>query len=350
MDGLLEVQQRQVNASRHGTPSNHPGLVGIKAIYCMTFMRFALAFLTLLPLFAQRPSNPTLMIPQDAPEMDYKAVPSPLALPADAGAPAATAFDSAGHMFVLTRGPVAFFEFDADGKFIRSFGAGLFTRSHGLYIDRDDNLWATDVSAHIVLKLNRQGQVLLTLGTKGEAGEWNEAAHSHKLREPNSVVIGASGDIFVAEGHTAGDTGDPRILKFDRNGEFIKSWGGHGAAPGEFEVAHGIALDAKGQLWVADRENQRIQIFTQDGVFVKQLKYAGLPCNVSIGREFIYLANGFAGQILRLDLNGNVLASVGKSGKGLGEFGEAHAVSVSPRGEIWVADSAAGVLQKFVKK
>ncbi len=313
-------------------------------------MKLSFALLILIPLYAQRPSDPALMVPQVAPEMDYKAVPSPLALPADAGAPAATAFDSAGHMFVLTRGPVAFFEFDADGKFIRSFGAGLFTRSHGLYIDKEDNLWATDVSAHIVQKLNRQGQVLLTIGTKGQAGEWNEATHSRKLNEPNSVVIGVNGDIFVAEGHTAGATGDPRILKFDRNGNFIKSWGGHGAEPGKFEVAHGIALDAKGQLWVADRENQRLQLFTQDGVFVKELKYAGLPCNVSIGPDLIYMANGFAGQILRLDLAGKVLATVGKSGKGLGEFGEAHAVSVSPRGDIWVADSAAGVLQKFVRK
>jgi len=313
-------------------------------------MKLSFALLILIPLYAQRPSDPALMVPQVAPEMDYKAVPSPLALPADAGAPAATAFDSAGHMFVLTRGPVAFFEFDADGKFIRSFGAGLFTRSHGLYIDKEDNLWATDVSAHIVQKLNRQGQVLLTIGTKGQAGEWNEATHSRKLNEPNSVVIGANGDIFVAEGHTAGATGDPRILKFDRNGNFIKSWGGHGAEPGKFEVAHGIALDAKGQLWVADRENQRLQLFTQDGVFVKELKYAGLPCNVSIGPDLIYMANGFAGQILRLDLAGKVLATVGKSGKGLGEFGEAHAVSVSPRGDIWVADSAAGVLQEFVRK
>jgi sugar lactone lactonase YvrE len=313
-------------------------------------MKTALAFLICVPLLAQRPSNPALLIPQNAPDLDYVVVADPIALPAGSGAPAASAFDSKGHMFVLTRGPVAFFEFDEHGKFVRSFGEGLYTRSHGLYIDKDDNLWATDVGGSIVQKLNRQGEVLLTLGTKGQAGEWNEAAQSRKFNEPNAVMIGRNGDIFVVQGHTPGAKGDPRVLKFDSKGNFIKSWGGKGTEPGKFEVAHGIALDAKGQLWVTDRENQRIQIFDQDGVYVKELKFAGLPCSLNIGPQYIYMVNGFAGQLLRLDLNGNVLAAMGKPGKGPGEFGEAHAISVGPGGDIWVADTVNSTLQKFVKK
>jgi sugar lactone lactonase YvrE len=313
-------------------------------------MKTALAFLICLPLLAQRPTNPALFVPQNAPELDYAAVPDPLALPAGSGAPAATAFDSKGHMFVLTRGPVAFFEFDENGRLVRSFGEGLLVRAHGLYVDKDDNLWVTDVGGHIVQKLNPQGQVLLTLGTKGQAGEWNETAQSHKLNQPNGVVLGRNGDVFVVQGHTPGASSDPRVLKFDKHGNFIKSWGGYGTEPGKFDVAHGIAMDAQGQLWVADRENQRVQIFTQDGAFVKELKYAGLPCALNIGSRYIYMVNGFAGQVLRLDLNGNVLAAVGKSGKGVGEFGEAHAISVSPKGEIWVADTVNSALQKFVKK
>jgi sugar lactone lactonase YvrE len=313
-------------------------------------MKIALAFLICVPLLAQRPSNPALLVPQNAPDLDYVVVPDPIALPAGSGAPAASAFDSKGHMFVLTRGPVAFFEFDEHGKFVRSFGEGLYTRSHGLYIDKDDNLWATDVGGSIVQKLNRQGEVLPTLGTKGQAGEWNEAAQSRKFNEPNAVMIGRNGDIFVVQGHTPGAKGDPRVLKFDKSGNFIKSWGGKGTEPGKFEVAHGIALDAKGQLWVTDRENQRIQIFDQDGVFVKEVKFAGLPCSLNIGSQYIYMVNGFAGQLLRLDLNGNVLAAMGKPGKGPGEFGEAHAISVGPNGDIWVADTVNSTLQKFVRK
>ena len=303
-------------------------------------MKPALAFLLCVPLLAQRPADPALLVPQSAPEMDYAAVDNPLALAADSGAPAATAFDSKGHMFVLTRGPVAFFEFDASGKFLRSFGAGLLTRAHGLYIDKDDNLWVTDVREHTVQKVNPQGRVLLTLGTKGVAGP---------LNEPTGVITGRNGDIFVTQGHTFGG-GDPRVLKFDKNGRFLKSWGGKGTAPGQFAVAHGIALDAQGRLWVADRENQRLQIFSQKGAFVKELKFAGLPCALVIGSRFIYMVNGFGGQLLRLDLNGRVLAAVGKSGKGLGEFGEAHAISVSPQGDVWVADTVNSALQKFVKK
>ena len=300
--------------------------------------------------FSQRPSDPALLIPQNAPKLDYVAVPDPLTLPAGItmGASASVAFDSKGHLFVLTRGAQPFFEFDADGKFIRSFGDGLFVRSHGLKIDNDGNIWATDVGAHTVMKLNPQGQVLLTLGTKGQRGEWNDS--SHLLNEPNDVAIGRGGDIFVVQGHTPGTAGDPRVLKFDKNGKFIKSWGGKGKEPGKFEVAHGIALDAKGQLWVADRENQRIQIFDAGGKFIKELKYAGVPCSLDIGRQYIFMVNGFAGQVLKLDLNGNVLAATGKAGKGVGEFGEAHFIAVSPKGELYVADSVNSAVQKFVKK
>jgi sugar lactone lactonase YvrE len=299
--------------------------------------------------FAQRPSDPALLVPENAPVLDFAAVANPLPVPtADIGAPASVAFDARGHMFVLSRGPHPLTELDENGTLIRSFGEGLFTRSHGLRIDRDGNLWATDVGAHVVYKLSRAGEVLLTLGTKGQKGEWTST--THLLNEPNDVAIGSNGEIFVVQGHTPGAMGDPRVLKFDKNGTFITSWGGKGKAPGKFEVAHGIAIDAKGLLWIADRENQRIQVFDADGKFIRELKYAGLPCSLAIGNQYIYMVNGFAGQLLRLDLDGKVLAATGKPGTGVGEFGEAHFVAVSPKGEIYVADSVNAAVQKFVKK
>jgi sugar lactone lactonase YvrE len=303
-------------------------------------------------VFAQRPSDPALLVPETAPELDYVVAPSAVTLPAGMtmGAAASVAFDANGHLFVLTRGDKTFFEFNPDGSFIRSFGDKLFTRSHGLRIDRDGNLWATDVGGHVVVKMNRDGQPLLTIGTRGEAGEWNEATGSHKLNQPNDVVIAGNGDVFVAQGHTPGAEGDARVLKFDKAGKFIKSWGGKGSGPGQFQVAHGIAIDAKGLLWVADRENQRIQLFDQDGTFVREVKYKGLPCSLDIGRQYMYMVNGFAGQVLRLDLNGKVLAALGKPGKGPGEFGEAHMIAVNQKDEIFVADSVNAALVKFVKK
>ena len=302
-------------------------------------------------VFAQRPSDPALLVPQTAPELAYVAVPNPITVPAGTtmGASASVTFDVNGHLLVLTRGAQPFFEFDENGKFVRAFGDS-FTRAHGVRLDGDGNIWATDVGAHVVYKLNPQGQVLLTLGTKGQAGDWNEAAGSRKLNQPNDVAITRTGDFFVVQGHTPGPGGDARVLKFDKSGKFIKSWGGKGKGPGQFEVAHGIAIDAQGLLWVTDRENQRIQIFDGDGTYIRELKYAGLPCSLDIGRQYIYMVNGFAGQILQLDLNGKVLAATGKAGTGPGEFGEAHFIAVSPKGELYVADSVNSALLKFVKK
>jgi sugar lactone lactonase YvrE len=318
----------------------------------MTKAAATLLLLLAVPAFAQRPSDPALLVPQEAPALDYEAVPSAVTLPdgVTMGATAAVAFDARGHLWVLTRGTVAFFEFDQKGTYVRSFGEGLFTRAHGLRIDRDGNLWAGDVGAHTVRKFSRDGQVLLTIGTKGEAGEWNEAAGSRKLNQPNDIAIADNGDIFIAQGHTPGPRGDARVMKFDKTGRYLTSWGGKGKGPGQFEVAHGVAIDAKGLLWVADRENQRIQVFDQGGTFVREMKYAGLPCHMDVGRQYVYMVNGFAGQIVRMDLDGKVLAVAGRPGKALGEFGEAHFIAVSPTQDVYVADSVNGALVKFVKK
>ena len=311
----------------------------------------AVVSLACATLTAQRPSDPALLIPETAPALDYVAVANPVSLPAGTtmGATAAVAFDAQGHLFVLARGTTSFFEFDGNGAFIRSFGDAM-VRAHGLRIDRDGNLWATDVGAHTVMKFSPRGDLLLTLGVKGQAGNWDEAAGERKFNQPNDVAIAPGGDVFVVQGHTPGTRGDARVLKFDKTGKFIKSWGGKGKGPGQFDVAHGIAIDAKGLLWVMDRENQRIQLFDQDGTFVREIKYAGLPCSIDIGRDAIFMVNGFAGQLLRMDLNGKVQAVTGKPGTGLGEFGEAHFVAVSPKGEVYVADSVNGALVKFVKR
>ncbi|HXC59187.1 MAG TPA: peptidyl-alpha-hydroxyglycine alpha-amidating lyase family protein [Steroidobacteraceae bacterium] len=304
------------------------------------------------PVLAQRPSDPALLVPQSAPGFGYVAAPAAVTLPTDIkmGPAASVAVDAKGHLIVLTRGDKAFFEFDRDGHFVRAFGDKLFIRAHGLRIDREGNLWATDYGGHVVVKLDRDGRTLLTIGTRGEAGEWNEATGSHRLNQPNDVAIARNGDVFVAEGHTPGPNGDPRVLKFDKDGKFLKSWGGKGSGPGQFQVAHGIAIDAKGLLWVADRENQRIQIFRQDGSFVREIHYQGLPCGLDIGRKYIYMVNGFAGQLLKLDLKGKVLGAMGRPGREPGEFGEAHMVAVNDRDEIFIADAGNGAVFKFIKK
>ena len=319
----------------------------------MTRRLFAILVLVFAaPLAAQRPSDPALLIPEVAPELDYTVAPSAVTLPEGVtmGATAAVAFDAKGHIWVLARGDKTFFEFDESGKYLRSFGDRM-TRAHGLRIDREGNLWATDVGAHTVIKVNpASGEVLLTLGTRGQSGMWDEAAGTRLFNQPNDIAIAPNGDVFVIQGHTPGPGGDARVLKFDRTGKYLTQWGGKGNGPGQFQVAHGAAIDAQGLLWVVDRENQRIQVFDQNGKYVREMKYAGLPCAVDIGKQYVYMVNGFAGQLLRLDLNGKVLAALGKPGKGPGEFGEAHFMAVSPKDDIYVADSVNGALVKFVKK
>src|SRR6185503_1491451 len=252
------------------------------------------------------------------------------------------------HLIVFTRGMSPILEFDEHGAFVRAFGQGNYTRAHGLRLDADDNIWTTDVNAHTVTKMNPQGDVQLVIGTKGQAGDWNEAAGAHLLNEPNDIAFGPAGEIFVVQGH---GRGDPRVLKFDKKGTFLTSWGGKGTGPGQFDTAHSIIVDGKGLVYVADRQNRRVQIFDQGGKYIKEWKFAGLPCGLYISpSKDMYLVSGFSGQILKLDSNGVAVAATGEPGKGLGKFGEAHYVSFGPSGEIYVADTVNQALHKFVKK
>jgi hypothetical protein len=213
-------------------------------------------------------------------------------------------------------------------------------------IDRHDNIWTTDVDGHTVTEMNPRGEVLLVLGEKGQPGEW--IGHTHLLAEPTDVSIAPNGDIFVAEGH---GKAEPRVLRFDSKGTFIRSWGERGIGPGQFSMVHSIVVDASNRVYVADRQNRRVQIFDADGKYLGQWKYAGLPCGLYLspaGR--MYLASGFAGQILELDRNGVVTRAMGQPGKGLGEFGEAHFLTIGPDGEILVADTVKPALHKFIKR
>jgi DNA-binding beta-propeller fold protein YncE len=285
-----------------------------------------------------------------APDLGYTPVLHSLSLPdgLSLGAPSSVAIRPDGHVLVFNRGAHPLLEFDKSGTFVRSLGEGRYARPHGMRIAADDTIWTTDVVAHTVTKMSPQGDVLLVLGVKGQAGDWNEAANSRLLDEPNDLAFGPTGDIFVVQGH---GKADPRVLKFDKAGTFIKSWGGKGTGPGQFDIAHSIVIDSKGLVYVADRQNRRVQIFDTDGKFIKEWKYAGLPCGLYLGADRqMYLATGYAGQILKLDANGKAVAATGQPGKGLGQFGEAHYLTVSPRGEIYVADTVNAVLHKLVKK
>ena len=174
-------------------------------------------------------------------------------------------------------------KFDRSGKLLKSFGAGLFVLPHGLYIDREGNVWATDAQGregkgHIVVKFSPEGKVLLTLGKAGVAGSGPDT-----LDRPAAVVTASNGDIFVADGH--GGAAVSRVVKYSKDGRFIKAWGKNGSGPGEFEGLHAIAIDSRGRLIVGDRGNNRFQIFDQEGNFLEEWKQFGRPGGLYIDKN-----------------------------------------------------------------
>ena len=187
-------------------------------------------------------------------------------------------------------------KFDASGKVVTSFGAGLFAFPHGFHVDREGNVWVVDGiplgsapppagKGHTVVKFSPEGKVLLTLGKPGVPG-----AGPDTFNQPSDVVVGPSGDIFVADGH--GGKSNARIVKFSREGKFIKEWGRPGSARGEFNTPHAIAIDSRGRLFVGDRANNRIQIFDQEGTFLEEWKQFSRPSGIFIDRnDMIYVAD-----------------------------------------------------------
>ena len=163
----------------------------------------------------------------------------------------------------------------------------------------------------------------MVLGVKGRTGDWHPFGHLRLFDEPNEAVVGPTGDIFVLQGHGKADS---RVLKFDGDGTFIKTWGGKGKGPGQFDLPHSLVFDAQGLLHIADRNNARIQVFDADGNYVRESQHPGAPCGLFMGADQqIWMAHGHTGQIVKLDLDGKVVGMIEGAGQGkaLGKYGEA---------------------------
>ena len=215
------------------------------------------------------------------------------------GSTSAVAVDSKGHIWIAERcganscagstvNPIM--EFDAQGNFLRDFGGGLTLFPHGFWIDANDNIWLTDARVGSgatagqggqVFKFTPDGQLLLTLGTKGVAG-----TKGNSFTEPNAVITAKDGTIFVADGHTP-DKGLARIVKFAPDGRYIGEFGIAGRERGQLEVPHALAFDSKGRLFIGDRWNNRVSIFTQKGKFIDAWTQFGRPSGIAIDRNDI---------------------------------------------------------------
>ena len=198
---------------------------------------------------------------------------------------------AAGHPFACQGSSLdPILKFDSAGNLVKAFGSGLLIFPHGIHVDRDGNIWVTDGTGmegkgQQIFKFSPEGQLLLTLGKKGVAGKGPD-----EFNAPSAVVTAPNGDIFVADGH--GGPTNARIVKFDRTGKFIKTWGQAGSGKGDLDIPHAIAMDSRGRLFVGDRQNNRIQIFDQEGNYLDQWAQFSRPSGVFIDRnDTIYVAD-----------------------------------------------------------
>jgi sugar lactone lactonase YvrE len=245
-------------------------------------------------------------------------------------------------------------KFDASGNVVKSLGAGMFVTPHGIFVDSDGNLWVTDGAGapgkgHQVFKMNQDGKVLLTLGKAGVTGDGPDT-----FNRPSDVYVAPNGDIFVADGH--GGDSNARIVKFTKDGKFVKAWGKKGTARGEFEQPHALAMDSKGRLFVGDRGNNRIQIFDQNGTFLEEWKQFGRPSGVYIDKnDTLYVADHESTEKTNPGFQKGIRIGSAKDGK-VASFildpdpmGSQEGVAADGQGNVFGSLTGGHALKKYVK-
>ncbi len=228
--------------------------------------------------------------------------------------------------------------FDSHGKFLRAWGAGMFKTTHFLRVDRSGYVWVTDRGEMQAFKFNSEGKLLMTLGKKGVTGDNTSPDAFNGMAD---VAVAKNGDIFIADGEGP----NTRVVKFSKNGKFLKWWGGKGTDPGQFNVPHSIAIDSKGRIYVADRSNSRIQIFDQGGKFLNQWTGFGAPWGLFVKGDLIYVVDGTENNCL-------LIAST-KDGKVLEKIEGLRnptAVAVDYHDAIYVGEVNGTDVKKFVKQ
>ncbi len=282
----------------------------------------------------------------------------------------AVATDSKDNLWGLQRNPIGrpqLFKWDRNGKLLLSIGDNVIThhaKAHGIAVDAQDNLWITDAAGATAKKISPDGKVLMTIGTRGHRGDWDESKGQRYLWEPLMVGFNAQGDVYIAQGHghespNDTDSADPtnnsgaaRILRLDRNGKFIQQWWGNAVGQGKFVMAHGFAVDPRnGDVYIGDREDYRVVVYTADGKFLRTMPTRNLICALYFDKQGnLWLASGWDGQFLKISKQtGQVLGAIGNgNGTGEGQFLEASYLTADSQGNLWTGDTARGRITKMV--
>ena len=257
------------------------------------------------------------------------------------GRVSAVTTDNEGNVYVFKRDAKTdqIVVFNAQGKFLRSWGKGMFTRPHALRIDRDQNVWALDDSGHHISKFSRDGKLLQTWGTKDKPG--NDAK---TFNRPTDIAFDSQGNAYISDGY-----GNRRVVKLDKAGNYVTTWGTAGDGPGEFRLPHSIAVDSKDRVYVSDRENNRIQIFDTAGKLLNTWTHLGCTQGMYISPKnemwIITHRNNsenitydtLAGQLMKIDVeSGKILGSMESPG---------HMLTATPQGIVYVASLTGNVFK-----
>jgi DNA-binding beta-propeller fold protein YncE len=255
------------------------------------------------------------------------------------GAATGVDVDSHDNVYVFHRNEaMPIMAFDRRGKFLRAWGQGLFKTTHFLRVDRADHVWVTDRGDMQAFQFDSNGKLLMTLGQKGVKGDNNSQDAFNGMSD---LAVVKNGDIFIADGEGP----NTRIVKFSKNGKFLKWWGGKGTDPGQFNVPHSIAIDSKGRVYVADRSNKRIQIFDLDGKFLDQWTHFGTPWGLFVKGSRIYVVDGTENNCLLI-----ARTKDGKVLKKIEGLSNPTAVAVDSHDAIYVGEVNGTNVKKFVEK
>jgi hypothetical protein len=284
----------------------------------------------------------------------------PFALPAGlTGGVSAVAINSKDHLFAFERNPTGkpqLFEFDENYKLVRAIGDDMIghqNKAHGMAIDAQDNIWICDENGDTVIKLSPEGKPLMTLGVKGQRGDWDEDKGQRLLWQPLAIAFAPNGDIYIGMGHaneSPNDTdksptnhiGAARVLHLDKNGKYISQWFGNRAGQGHFSMVHGLAVNpTNGNVYIGDREEYRIVVYDGNGKFIKTIQMRNLVCALYVDPHGqLWMATGQDGQIFKIDWDGNVLGAIGNgSGRGEGQFTESNYMAMDSHGNLYTGDT-----------